>query len=76
MGRQVCRILAAPRWPDDSLLQVSRQAMVPFGIGDHELILWCWLLHVAGNLDKSERYHRNPWWWAANVEPVLRAVPA
>jgi O-antigen/teichoic acid export membrane protein len=76
MGRQVCRILAAPRWPDDSLLQVSRHAMVPFGIGDHELVLWCWLLHVVGNLEKSERYHRNPWWWATNVEPVLRAVPA
>ena len=76
MGRQVCRVLAAPRWPDDSLLHVSRHAMVPFGIGDHELVLLCWLLHVVGNLEKSERYHRNPWWWAANVEPVLRAVAA
>jgi O-antigen/teichoic acid export membrane protein len=76
IGRLVCQILATPTWPEDSLLQVSRTAMEPFGIGHHELVLWCWLLHVTGNLDKSERYHRNPWWWAENVEPVLRVLAA
>jgi O-antigen/teichoic acid export membrane protein len=76
MGRLVCQVLAAPTWPDSSLLQVSRKTMGPFGIGHHQLVLWCWLLHVTGNLGKSERYHRNPWWWGANVEPVLRALAA
>jgi len=76
MGRLVCQILASPAWPTDSLLEVSRGAMAPSGIGHHELVLWCWLEHVTGNLRKSERYERHPWWWAANVEPVLRAVAA
>jgi O-antigen/teichoic acid export membrane protein len=76
IGRLVCQLLDNPTWPDDSLLQVSRTTREPFGIGHHELVLWCWLLHVTGNLDKSERYHRNPWWWAENVEPVLRVLAA
>jgi hypothetical protein len=39
-----------------------------------ELLLWCWLIHVAGNIGKSRSYARNPLWWVRNVDPVLRAA--
>jgi O-antigen/teichoic acid export membrane protein len=76
MGRFVGAVLAAPVWRTSTLLQISRAEMTPFDIGHHELVLWCWLEHVTGNLRKAERYERHTWWWAANVEPVLRALVA
>lgn len=40
------------------------------------VLLWCWLQHVAGNIAKASGYARNPFWWVANVEPVLKLVLA
>ncbi len=37
-------------------------------------ILLAWLLHVSGNLAKSDRYRRSPLWRRANVRPVLDVV--
>jgi hypothetical protein len=74
MSRFVGAVLAAPSWRTSTLLQISRAEITHFDIGHHELVLWCWLEHVTGNLRKSERYEQHTWWWAANVEPVLRAL--
>jgi O-antigen/teichoic acid export membrane protein len=38
------------------------------------LLLLAWLRHVAGNLEKSDRYADSVLWARRNITPVLRAV--
>jgi O-antigen/teichoic acid export membrane protein len=38
------------------------------------LLLMAWLRHVAGNLEKSDRYADSALWARRNIAPVLRAV--
>jgi O-antigen/teichoic acid export membrane protein len=38
------------------------------------LLLLAWLRHVAGNLEKSDRYADSALWIRRNIAPVLRAV--
>jgi O-antigen/teichoic acid export membrane protein len=49
-------------------------AIARTGVPLTELLLWCWLTHVAGNIAKSRSYGRNPLWWVRNVDPVLRVI--
>ncbi|HWD24162.1 MAG TPA: hypothetical protein VG368_01750, partial [Acidimicrobiales bacterium] len=56
------------------LLDLARPALEAVDIDDRDLVLWYWLEHVAGNLEKSTRYKRNTMWWASNIDPVLRVV--
>ncbi|HLI15083.1 MAG TPA: hypothetical protein VKV23_03400 [Acidimicrobiales bacterium] len=76
LGELVRRVLAEPDWPDDAVLGEAAPAVAASPIDHRELVLWTWLNHVAGNLQKSRRYHRHALWWASNVEPVLEAVLA
>jgi hypothetical protein len=55
-------------------LDLARPALEAVDIDDRDLVLWYWLEHVAGNLEKSTRYKRNTMWWASNIDPVLRVV--
>lgn len=43
-------------------------------IGKRALLLLAWLRHVAGNLEKSDRYADSMLWARRNIAPVLRAV--
>jgi O-antigen/teichoic acid export membrane protein/aminoglycoside phosphotransferase len=38
------------------------------------LVLLAWLRHVAGNLEKSDRYASSMLWSRLNIRPVLRSV--
>ena len=43
-------------------------------ISQRALLLLAWLRHVAGNLEKSDRYADSVLWSRRNITPVLRAV--
>ena len=43
-------------------------------ISKRVLLLLAWLRHVAGNLEKSDRYADSVLWSRRNIAPVLRAV--
>jgi len=47
---------------------VSRQLSV------RQLVLLCWLRHLASNLGKSRLYGHHRWWVRRNVEQVLRTL--
>jgi len=38
------------------------------------LLLLAWLRHVAGNLEKSDRYAESILWARRNISPVLKAA--
>jgi hypothetical protein len=74
LGQLVGEALCWPDWPDDPILGRARIPIRQSGVEHRDLILWCWLQHVTGNIQKSARYGRHPLWWGANVDPVLEAV--
>jgi O-antigen/teichoic acid export membrane protein len=43
-------------------------------VSQRVLLLLAWLRHVAGNLDKSDRYADSVLWSRRNITPVLKAV--
>ena len=62
-------------WPvDDGLLALASEPVAAAGLPPGDLVLLCWLNHVADNLRNTVRYARHRWWWSANVDSVLSAV--
>ncbi len=43
-------------------------------VSKRALLLLAWLRHIAGNLEKSDRYADSLLWSRRNIAPVLRAV--
>ncbi len=76
LGGLVARLVEGGRWPAETVFGVAQPALDASGLCPRTLVLWSWLEHVAGNLEKSHRYSHHPLWWVANVEPVLAALDA
>ena len=75
LGRLTRSALTWSVWPkDDPVLRLACDPIADSGVDHGTLVLLCWLNHVADNLRNTQRYSKYPWWWAANVEPVLEAV--
>ena len=74
LGSVVCDLLTHSELAEGEIFSLASDAIEKANLNRHEVALWCWLCHTAGNLEKSQQYSQNPMWWAANVEPVLRAV--
>lgn len=74
LGSIVCELLTHAELSQCRICSLASDAIEQANLNHHDVALWCWLLHIAGNLEKSQQYSHHPMWWAANVEPVLRAV--
>lgn len=74
LGSVVSELLAHAMLAEGQICSLASDAIEQSNLNHHELALWCWLCHIASNLEKSHQYPHLPLWWAANVEPVLRAV--
>jgi hypothetical protein len=75
IGKVVRAALHWRAWPvDDGLLALASGPVAAAGVPPGDLVLLCWLNHVADNLRNTVRYARHRWWWSANVDPVLVAV--
>ena len=74
LGSVVCELLTHAVLAESQICSLASDAIEQANLNHHEVALWCWLSHIAGNLEKSQKYSHHPMWWAANVEPVLKAV--
>ena len=74
LGSVVCELLTQAVLDEGQICSLASDAIEQANLNHREVALWCWLRHIAGNLEKSQQYSHHPMWWAANVEPVLRAV--
>jgi Ser/Thr protein kinase RdoA (MazF antagonist) len=76
LGTVVERLLRAGEWePDEAAILDDAAAGLPGPqLPLRMLVLLGWLGHVRGNLVKSTRYARSPFWLHANVDSVLQAV--
>ncbi len=76
LGDLVSGLLRGSKFSNQEM-EVLDRAQSGFGarqLSVRQLILLCWLRHLASNLGKSQRYDHHPWWVRRNVEQVLRAV--
>ncbi|WP_369194804.1 phosphotransferase family protein [Streptomyces djakartensis] len=80
-GREFGAVVAdvlrrASLMPADRRLLAGVPALPPGPRTETAAALLTWLWHVAGNLEKSQRYARSHRWVADNVVAVLAEVPA
>ncbi|MFB8244288.1 phosphotransferase family protein [Streptomyces sp. NPDC055952] len=76
-GAVVADVLRRARLrPADRRLLAGVRAVQPGPRAETAAALLTWLWHVAGNLEKSQRYARSHRWVADNVVAVLAEVPA
>jgi O-antigen/teichoic acid export membrane protein/aminoglycoside phosphotransferase (APT) family kinase protein len=76
MGEVVCALLQAQEWQLDEqqLLTQAQQALPGESLALRDLVLLCWLRHVAANLRKSHMPIRHWIWVKNNVARVLHAI--
>lgn len=75
LGQIVLDLIRAPQWRNDELQYLNQAESDNGWTSDahatRAMVTLAWLQHIDANLEKSNRYAPNSYWWLANVSQVV-----
>lgn len=76
LGDLVSDIVRGSRFSNEEMevLDRAQSALGAQQLSVRQLVLLCWLRHLASNLGKSKRFDHHEWWVRRNVEQVLSTL--